>query len=107
MGILKAQLAQDMHYADFAEDEVRHSGSLPTGLFTYPSTECRFASGYQRIRSQQMEGYWRKSWEACQGQHFPPSNLRWSRLIHDRRVNNMRRNTLAAEFDATIHSAID
>lgn len=56
-----------MHYAEFAEDEVRPDAGSILSLcavmikLTEYTTERSLVGGYQRVRGEQMEGDWAES----------------------------------------------
>jgi hypothetical protein len=51
LGFQKADCMQDMHYADFAEDDVGLTGHTDFGDDANPwKTECSFISSYKGIR---------------------------------------------------------
>jgi hypothetical protein len=68
---------QDMHYAEFAEDEVgpalsdfEHSLIDTDGL-----TECCVTRGHQGIRGGEVESYRAKSRETSKGEQCPPDKF--------------------------------
>ena len=71
--LLIALYEKDMHYADFAEDEVSSFVRLtrdPNGMesFADAQIECCAAPGNQRLREQQVEGDRPEGWQARQGE---------------------------------------
>lgn len=68
-------LLQDMHYAEFAEDEVSHFVRLSTPwrskYITDQYAECRITSRHQGIRIEQMESHWAKGRQASKGRSSP------------------------------------
>ena len=66
---------QDMHYAEFTENEgsfvrLTHSRS-GTKSSANGSAGYRFASRHQGVRGQQVEGDWPESGQAGKGQSLP------------------------------------
>ena len=62
-----------MHYAEFGDDEVSNFVRLTVGTdwiatCTDDRTERDLATGYQRLREQQMEGHWIESRQASEGE---------------------------------------
>lgn len=69
---MKKHWYKDMHYAEFAEDEVRVSPPVRAILtldtmFTNISTEPSPHVGDQGVREQQVEGDWPEGWQASKG----------------------------------------
>jgi hypothetical protein len=85
---LMCRCLQDMHYAEFGEDEVRTAGAgamakssfcrLPNALLCalvradIKLQECCPSCGYQGIRRQQVEGDWTKSRKTGKGRRSVP-----------------------------------
>ncbi|KAK6587029.1 hypothetical protein PZA11_000319 [Diplocarpon coronariae] len=65
-GSVKKHWYKDMHYAEFAEDEVCASPRA-RGVISDATIVAGSSERHQRIRNQQVEGDWQESWQACQG----------------------------------------
>lgn len=64
-----------MHYAEFGEDEVFTPRSLFPSSNPNNNLERGIARSYQRVRGEQVEGYWPKNWEASKGRTVLRSGL--------------------------------
>jgi hypothetical protein len=63
-----------MHYAEFAEDEVRNNEALlalrfadTDQMLTNVPTESGLGQCHQGVREQQVEGHWPEGWQAGKG----------------------------------------
>ena len=81
-----------MHYADFAEDEVRKVASPEKGCHTNSWSERGTAGSDQRVRGEQVESHWDKSGQTCKGSS--PVDIKTNIAEISRLVNSMRRRTL-------------